>query len=144
MLLNNNNITIIAEQILKDYSYLFPSVYPDIPLNANMLKDALLKAGMQSDEQELPELMQKVELELAARVPLGWNNYGTLAILLNHLYPDEDLVSINQKRVDELSRQLPNFSDTASPDDDIINSILYTWIGLTDEETYFGEDESWA
>lgn len=144
MLLNDTEINKIAGIILTDYNYLFPSTYPDIPLNMAMLRDALNKAGIETEKNEIPDIIQRVELMLAAMVPLNWNNYGTVAILLNQKYPDEDLIAISEQKVIELTRALLNFSDDVEPDDDIIDSIIYTWISLTDEELGFSEDDSWS
>ncbi|NTW23425.1 MAG: Fe-S cluster assembly protein IscX [Lentimicrobium sp.] len=144
MLLNDKEINAIAGIILTDYNYLFPSTYPDIPLNLAMLRDALNKAGIETEKNEIPDIMQRVELMLAAMVPLNWNNYGTIAILLDQKYPDEDLLAISEQKVMELTRALLNFSDKGDPEADIIDSIIYTWISLTDEELGFSEDDSWS
>lgn len=144
MLLNDAETATIAGIILTDYNNLFPSTYPDIPLNLAMLKGALNKSGIETEKNEIPDIMQRVELMLAAMVPLNWNNYGTIAILLNQKYPNEDLVSISESKVVELTRALLNFSDDGDPEDDIIDSIIYTWISLTDEEPGFSEDDSWS
>ena len=139
-----NDIIALADSIYLEYGHLFPSLYPDIPLNTPMLIAALEKQGRTLEENQLPEIMQKVELELARRVDISWNNYGTVAILLNRNYPDEDLVAITLQRVIDLSRTLPNFNDPEVPDDEVLNAIIYTWIGLRDEESYFEEDENWS
>jgi hypothetical protein len=144
MLLNDTEINTIAGLILKDYHHLFPSTYPDIPLNLSMLRDALMKAGVTAEKNEIPDIMQRVELSLAAIVPLTWNNYGSIAILLNQQYPDENLLAISEHRVIELTRSLSNFADSNDPDNDVIDSIMYTWISLTDEDIGLSEDESWS
>lgn len=144
MKLNNDQIKTIAGSILKDNEYLFPSTYPDIPLNLSMLKTALSNAGITAEKNEVPDLMQRVELALAAMVPLNWNNYGSIAILLEQEYPDEDLITINMQRIIELTRSLSNFEDDSVPDQDQIDSIIYTWISLTDEEIDMNETESWS
>jgi hypothetical protein len=143
MLLNDDEIKLIAGSILKDYKHLFPSTYPDIPLNLSMLKDALGNIGKIAEKNEIPDIMQRVELALASMVPLEWNNYGSIAILLNHLYPDENLLTISEQKITDLTRALSNFNDDSQPGDDIINSLIYTWISLTDEELGQNEDESW-
>lgn len=139
-----NDIIALADSIYAEYGHLFPSLYPDIPLNTPMLIAALMKQGHTLEEDQLPAIMQKVELELARRVAISWMNYGTVAILLNQNYPDEDLVSITLQRVIDLTLTLPNFNDPEVPDDDVLNAIIYTWIGLRDEESYFEEDENWS
>jgi hypothetical protein len=144
MLLHDTEINNIAGLILKDYPHLFPSTYPDIPLNLAMLRDALTKAGVVAEKTEIPDIMQRVELSLAAIVPLTWNNYGSIAILLNQQYPDENLLAISEQRVIELTRSLSNFADSSNPDNDVIDSIMYTWISLTDEDLSLSEDESWS
>jgi hypothetical protein len=144
MLLHDTEINNIAGLILKDYHYLFPSTYPDIPLNLAMLRDALTKAGIVAEKTEIPDIMQRVELSLAAIVPLTWNNYGSIALLLNQQYPDENLLAISEQRVIELTRNLSNFADSNDPDNDVIDSIMYTWISLTDEDMGLSEDESWS
>jgi hypothetical protein len=144
MLLNDTEINTIAGLILRDHSFLFPSTYPDIPLNLAMLRDALTKAGIVTEKSDIPDIMQRVELSLAAIVPLTWNNYGSIAILLNQQYPDENLLAISEQRVIELTRGLSNFADNSLPDDDVIDSIMYTWISFTDEDMSLSEDESWS
>lgn len=143
MLLNDTEIDAIAGSILKDYEYLFPSTYPDIPLNLMMLKNALSKAGILTEKSEIPDIMQRVELALASMVPLSWSNYGSIALLLNQQYPREKLLSISEQRITKLIKALPNFRDENMPDADVIDSIIYTWISLTDEEFGIGEDEAW-
>ncbi len=144
MLLNDAEINPIAASILADHRHLFPTTYPDIPLNLAMLKDALQKAGLQPEKEDIPEIMQQVELALAALVPLNWNNYGTIAILLNQQHPGEDLLAITENRIIELTNALPNFSDDTGPQEDVIDSIIYTWISLTDDEANLTEDDAWA
>ncbi|MBK6962532.1 MAG: hypothetical protein IPH20_01015 [Bacteroidales bacterium] len=144
MLLNDTEINAIAGTILRDHSFLFPSTYPDIPLNLAMLRDALAKADIVTEKNDIPDIMQRVELSLAAIVPLTWNNYGSIAILLNQQYPDENLLSISEQRVIELTRGLSNFADNSLPDEDVIDSIMYTWISFTDEDMSLSEDESWS
>jgi len=144
MLLDTAHISLIADSILKDYNYLFPTSYPDIPLNLKMLKETLGKAGLTAEKSEIPDIMQRVELALASIVPLNWNNYGSIALLLDQQYPEENLLSISEQRVTELIRALPNFKDDQSPDEDIIDSIIYTWISLTDKEFGFDDNEAWS
>lgn len=144
MSLNDADINTIAGIILRDYSHLFPTTYPDIPLNLAMLRDALAKAGFSVEKPEIPDLMQRVELVFATLVPLNWNNYGTIALLLNQLFPDEDLLTISESRVSELTRNLPNFTDVNQPDEDAIDSIIYTWISLTDEEPEERDSHAWS
>ncbi len=144
MLLNDTEINTLAGLILKDYRHLFPSTYPDIPLNLSMLRDALTKAGVVTEKNDIPDIIQRVELSLAALVPLTWNNYGSIAILLNQQYPDENLLAVSEQRVIELTRSLGNFADSSNPDEDVIDSIMYTWISLTDEDMGLSEDESWS
>ncbi|MDY0343622.1 MAG: hypothetical protein RBR28_08615 [Lentimicrobium sp.] len=141
--MENKDIKALADSIYAEYDHLFPSLYPDIPLNTPMLIAALKKQNRSMDEDQLPGIMQQVELELAQRVSINWNNYGTIAILLHYNYPGEDLVAITLQRVIDLSRTLPNFNDPEVPDDEVLNAIIYTWIGLRDEESFFEEDESW-
>lgn len=143
MSLNSSQINSIAALILEDYEYLFPSTYPDIPLNLIMLKNSLSKAGLSPEKSEIPDIMQRVELALASMVPLSWSNFGSIAILLNQQYPEENLLSISEQRVTEIIKALPNFKDDNTPDEDVIDSIIYTWLSLTDEEFGSGEDEAW-
>jgi FeS assembly protein IscX len=142
MLMENKDIKALADRIYAEYSHLFPSLYPDIPLNTPMLNATLKKLKQNIDEDQLPGIMQRVELELAKRVSLSWKNYGTIAILLHYNYPEEDLVPVSLQRVIDLTRSLPNFNDTEMPDDEVINAIIYTWIGLRDEESYFEGDDN--
>lgn len=144
MLLNDAELNAVAVSILTDHRHLFPSAYPDIPLNLSMLKNALQKGGLEAGKEDIPEIMQQVELALAALVPLNWNNYGTIAILLNQYYPDEDLIAITENRIIEITNALPNFSDKSGPQEDIIDSIIYTWISLMDDELNLTEDDAWV
>jgi FeS assembly protein IscX len=144
MMPDDSHIHNIAGSILRNYNYLFPSTYPDIPLNLNMLKEAMAETGFFLEEEKIPEFMEDIELQLAAMVPLNWNNYGTIAILLNKTHPEEDLIAISLQRITELVRELPNFNDAAVPDEDTLDSIIYTWISLTDEYPGFTEDEAWS
>jgi len=144
MLLSHADIQALADTILKENTHLFPSNYPDIPLNIAMLKDALEINKFSVDKDQIPDLIQDVELALAAIVPLNWSNYGTIAILLNEKFHNEELLAISEERITALARQLPNFADNSEPDEDAIDSIIYTWISLTDEELNLEEDESWS
>jgi FeS assembly protein IscX len=144
MELNDAEINQVAGIILKDYGHLFPSTYPDIPLNLTMLKTSLDKAGIVAEKIDIPDIMERVELALAAIVPLKWSNYGSIAILLNQQYPDEDLLGISVERVAGLTRALPNFRDEGMPEEDVMDSIIYTWISLTDEDLDLNEDEVWS
>ena len=144
MELHDAEINQVAGIILKDYGHLFPSTYPDIPLNLTMLRNSLSKAGIVVEKYQIPDIMEKVELALAAIVPLKWCNYGSIAILLNQQYPDENLLAISAERVTGLTRSLPNFSDDELPEEDVIDSIIYTWISLTDEDLDLNEDEAWS
>ncbi|MFH1119947.1 MAG: Fe-S cluster assembly protein IscX [Bacteroidota bacterium] len=144
MELNDAEINLVAGIILEDYGHLFPSTYPDIPLNLTMLKASLGKAGIVTEKNEIPDIMERVELALAAIVPLRWSNYGSIAILLNQQYPDEDLLAISVQRVAELTRALPNFRDEGMPEEDVMDSIIYTWISLTDEDLDLTEEEAWS
>jgi|GEM_PF-972608 len=144
MLLSHADIQALAATILKENTHLFPSNYPDIPLNIAMLKDALEINKFSVDKDQIPDLIQDVELALAAIVPLNWSNYGTIAILLNEKFHNEELLAISEERITALARQLPNFADNSEPDEDAIDSIIYTWISLTDEELNLEEDESWS
>lgn len=143
MNLSDEEIRQIASLILSESNHLFPSSYPDIPLNTSMLMSALSKTGFTVDEQHINDLMTATELKLAAIAPLNWNNYGTLAILLNQAYPDEDMIAISENRILDLVKNLPNFTDQSEPDEGVIDSIIYTWISLNDDEPYFEEDEAW-
>lgn len=142
-MLTKTEIKALAGSIHKEYGHLFPSLYPDIPLSTPMLLATLKKERLWVEEEQLSGLMQQVELELAQRVTVSWINYGTVAILLNKFYPQEDLVSITLQRVIDLSRMLPNFKDEEEPEDDVLNAIIYTWSGLREEASYFEEDEGW-
>lgn len=144
MVLNDDEISRIASLILAENKHLFPSPYPDIPLNINMLKDALATAGHQVSEAELNKLMIPVELKVAATAPLNWNNFCTLAILLKDNFPDEDLLAISPARIVELVKTIPNFDDNTTPDEETLDSVIYTWGSLNDENGDFDEDDFWA
>ncbi|GAB1405321.1 MAG: Fe-S cluster assembly protein IscX [Lentimicrobiaceae bacterium] len=137
--MQNIDIIALADSIYEDNKHLFPSMYPDIPLNTPMLVNALKKLNLTLEEEQIPEIMQQVELKLAQKVSLNWNNYGTIAMMLHHNYPEENLVAISLQRVEKLTRDLPNFNESEEPDDEILNSIIYLWMGLRDEESYYDE-----
>ncbi len=144
MTFKDEEIGRIASLILAENEHLFPSPYPDIPLNIPMLKVALNNLGHQVTEAEMNELMVSVELKLAAIAPVNWNNFGTIAILLNNLFPDEDLVAISPERIIEMVKEFPNFDNSTPPDEDTLDSVIYTWISLTDDDQGFSEDDAWA
>ena len=133
MMMNDDELNKVAVLILLENKHLFPCSYPDIPLNLSMIKDALGVTGFKVDENDMNDFMAAAELKLAAMAPLNWNNYGTIAILLNQNYPDEDLLAISPLRIVELVKAFPNFSDMSEPDADTTDSIIYTWISLADE-----------
>jgi len=143
MMMNDDELNKVAALILLENKHLFPCSYPDIPLNLSMIKDALRVTGYKVDENDMNDFMAAAELKLAAMAPLNWNNYGTIAILLNQNYPDEDLLAISPLRIVELVKAFPNFSDMSEPDADTTDSIIYTWISLADEFETFSEDEAW-
>lgn len=138
-----SRIHLIARTIFEKYVHLFPSPYPDIPLNANMLKEALRDAGLEVEEDEVPNFMAGTELKLAGMVPLNWNNYGTIAILLFHNQPGEDPVNVSYTTIKKLVKALPNFSDDADPDPDTLDSVIYTWISLIEEDPVFWDEDAW-
>jgi FeS assembly protein IscX len=144
MMMNDDELNKVAALILLENKHLFPCSYPDIPLNFSMLKDALRITGYKVDEIDLNDFMSAAELKLAAMAPLNWNNYGTIAILLNQNYPDEDLLAISPTRVVDLVKAFPNFSDMSEPDADAIDSIIYTWISLSDENDGYSDDDAWV
>jgi FeS assembly protein IscX len=144
MALKDEEISRIASLVLAESQHLFPSPYPDIPLNISMLKDALTKTGHEVTEAEMNELMISVELKLAAIAPVNWNNFGTIAILLNNRFPDEDLVAISPERIIEMVKELPNFDNTTPPDEYTLDSVIYTWISLNDDDPGFSEDDAWV
>lgn len=144
MALKDEEISRIAELILAESEHLFPSPYPDIPLNIPMLKNALDKTGHQVSEAEMNEMMVSVELNLATIAPVNWNNFGTIAILLNNLYPEEDLVAISPERIIEMVEEFPNFDNSTPPDEDTLDSVIYTWISLNDDDPGFSEDDAWV
>lgn len=144
MMMNDDELNKVAALILLENKHLFPCSYPDIPLNFSMLKDALRITGYKVDEIDLNDFMAAAELKLAAMAPLNWNNYGTIAILLNQNYPDEDLLAISPTRVVDLVKAFPNFSDISEPDADAIDSIIYTWISLSDENDGYSDDDAWV
>ena len=143
MILNDDEISRIASRILAENKQLFPSPYPDIPLNINMLKDALSEAGHKASEAQLNKLMIPVELQMAAMAPLNWNNFCTIAILLKENYPDEDLLAISPARIIELVGTIPNFDDTTTPDEETLDTVIYTWGSLNDENGDFDDDNLW-
>lgn len=144
MALEDAEISRIASLILAESEHLFPSPYPDIPLNIPMLKDAVIKTGHQVTEAEMNELMVSVELKLATIAPINWNNFGTIAILLNNRFPDEDLVAISPERIIEMVKEFQNFDNDTPPDDDILDSVIYTWISLNDDDSGYSEDDAWV
>ena len=144
MVLNDDELSRIASLILAKSKHLFPSPYPDIPLNISMLKDALTAAGHQASEAELNKLMISVELKMASVAPLNWNNFCTLAILLKENYPDEDLLAISPARIIELVGTIPNFDDDTTPDEETLDTVIYTWGSLNDENGDFDEDDAWG
>jgi Fe-S-cluster formation regulator IscX/YfhJ len=144
MIVNDDELNKIAALILLECKHLFPCSYPDIPLNPTMINDALRVTGYKVDENDMNDFMAAAELKLAAMAPLNWNNYGTIAILLNQNYPDEDLLAISPLRIVELVKAFPNFSDMSEPDADTLDSIIYTWISLADEFEGFSDDEAWV
>lgn len=144
MALKDEEISRIATLILAESEHLFPSPYPDIPLNISMLKDALNETGHQVTEAEMNEMMVSVELKLAAIAPVNWNNFGTIAILLNNRFPDEDLVAISPERIIEMVKEFPNFDNNTPPDEYALDSVIYTWISLNDDDSGFSEDDAWV
>jgi hypothetical protein len=144
MIMKDDEIEKIAALILLENKHLFPCSYPDIPLNLTMIKDALRMTGYKVAETDVNDFMAAAELKLAAMAPLNWNNYGTIAILLNQNYPDEDLLAISPNRVVELVKAFSNFKDLSEPDNDTIDSIIYTWISLADENDGFSDDDAWV
>ena len=144
MIMNDEELNKVAALILLENKHLFPCSYPDIPLNLSMIKDALRVTGYKVTEADVNDFMAAAELKLAAMAPLNWNNYGTISILLNQNYPDEDLLAISPARVVELVKAFPNFSDMSEPDADAIDSIIYTWISLSDENDGYSDDDAWV
>lgn len=144
MVLNDDEISRIASLILDENKHLFPSPYPDIPLNINMLKDALMATGHEVSEAELNKAMIFVELKMASIAPLNWNNFCTLAILLKDNFPDEDLLAISQARIIELVGTIPNFDDDTVPDEETLDSVIYTWGSLNDENGDLYDDDIWG
>ena len=144
MVLNDDEISRIASLILAENKHLFPSPYPDIPLNINMLKDALAVTGHQVSEAELNKLMVSVELKMASIAPLNWNNFCTLAILLKDNFPNEDLLVISPARIVELVGTIPNFDDKTTPDEETLDTVIYTWGSLNEENEDFIDDDAWA
>lgn len=144
MTLKDEEIGRVASLILAENEHLFPSPYPDIPLNIPMLKNALKKAGHQVTEAEMNELMVSVELKLAAIAPVSWNNFGTIAILLNNRFPNEDLVAISPERIIEMVKEFHNFDYNTPPDENTLDSVIYTWISLNDDDSGFSEDDAWV
>ena len=144
MTINDDEISRIASLILNENKHLFPSSYPDIPLNINMLKDALIATDHEVSEAELNKLMISVELKMASIAPLNWNNFCTLAILLKDNFPNEDLLAISPARIVELVETIPNFDDDTMPDEETLDSVIYTWGSLNDENGDFDDDDTWG
>lgn len=148
MSLSDDELNKIAFLILKENGHLFPSSYPDIPLNVAMVKKALKTRGNKVSESEINTIMNAAELKFAAIAPLNWNNFGTIAILLNQKFPGEDPVSISYDRIIEMVRQFPNFKDTNDPDSETFNSVIYTWISLIEDSAAgdypeMADDDTW-
>lgn len=126
-------VKLLTNLILVHYSHFFPSSYPDIPLNMSMITDVSNKASVDISAFKDEELLKLVELRLSKTAPLNWSNYGSIALLLKSLYPNEDLLSVREQSIVNYVKSLPNFDDSNPPDNDSIDSIIYTWMSLEDD-----------
>lgn len=126
-------VKLLTNLILVHYSHFFPSSYPDIPLNMSMITDVSNKASVDISAFKDEELLKLVELRLSRTAPLNWSNYGSIALLLKSLYPNEDLLAVREQSVVDYVKSLPNFDDSNPPDNDSIDSIIYTWMSLEDD-----------
>lgn len=127
-------VKLITNLILVHYSHFFPSSYPDIPLNMSMITDVSTKASVDISAFGNEDLLKQVELRLSKTAPLNWSNYGSIALLLRNLYPEEDLLSVREQSIIDYVRGLPNFDDSNPPDHDSIDSIIYTWMSLEEDD----------
>lgn len=137
-------IKLLTNLIMVHYSHFFPSSYPDIPLNITMIRDVAAKASVDISEYKDDELIKLVEIKLAQSVTLNWNNYGSLALLLHELYPNEDLLALSEQKVIQYIKNLPNFNDPLTPDYELINSLIYTWMSMEDDESTDIQSSNWS
>lgn len=137
-------IKLIVNLILVHYSSFFPSAYPDIPLNMSMIQDVAAKALIDISGFKEEELLKLAEIQLARTAPLNWNNYGSLALILNELYPDEDLVKLGEQAAIDYVRKLPNFADSKVPDHELVDALIYTWMSLGDDEDTDFSLDTWS
>ena len=67
--------------------------------------------------------------------PLKWAQIRQLAQALVHYYPDVERLNCTPEDVRQLVVALPEFQDTPEPPSiDTLNSILWQWMRLADEE----------
>lgn len=137
-------IKLIVNLILVHYSSFFPSSYPDIPLNMSMIQDVAGKALIDISGFKEEDLLKQIEIRLAKTAPLNWNNYGSLALILHELYPDEDLVKLGEQAAIEYVKKLPNFTDQKLPDHELIDTLIYTWMSLGDDEDLDFSLDTWS
>jgi len=77
------------------------------------------------------DLLLTIYIEICKKVPLHWNNYEAIAYCLNSLYPNSDLLEIEDDEVIEKVIALPNFADKeATPPEDIATAIITIWVEI--------------
>lgn len=73
---------------------------------------------------------------------MTWNDYAEIAKELNRRHPEEDLLAIDDARVEALVNALPGFSEESTPPPpDIIQAIVTVWIDLQDPDGTW--DDCW-
>jgi len=124
----------VCRSIIEDFPGLLPPDEAGI-----MLQDETLLAYL---KKEFPEVIQKqqvlkdLEICLYRLLPLTLNNYAALAICLNDLYPEADLINMSDEDIFDLIRVLPNFLSHAHKEEhttDLLRAVLYSWIHITGE-----------
>jgi len=61
---------------------------------------------------------------------LNWNEYWKIAEYLENAFPETDVLNLSRKDALQLVRQIPNFSDTSTPSDTLVDSLIYSWLDL--------------
>lgn len=77
------------------------------------------------------DLLLTIYIGICKKVPLNWNNYEAIAYCLNSLYPNTDLLEIDDNEVIEKVIALPNFTDKeTTPPEDIATAIITIWVEI--------------
>ncbi len=61
---------------------------------------------------------------------LNWNEYWKIAEYLEKAFPDTDVLNLTREGALRLVRRIPNFSDTLTPSDTVVDSLIYSWLDL--------------